>query len=111
MTDFNSQNLAKTAWAFATVGRKQRLLSTLAATAERRMIDINSRSLENTAWPFSRMNVCCGRCKLLLWRMMDFNSQNLANTAWAFATVGHKDERLFSTLAAAAERRMRDFNS
>ena len=83
MTDFNSQNLAKTAWAFATVGRKQRLLSTLAATAERRMIDINSRSLENTAWPFSRMNVCCGRCKLLLWRMMDFNSQNLANTAWA----------------------------
>ena len=37
--------------------------------------------------------------------------QNLANTAWAFATVGHKDERLFSTLAAAAERRMRDFNS
>ena len=43
--------------------------------------------------------------------MMDFNSQNLANTAWAFATVGHKDERLFSTLAAAAERRMRDFNS
>ena len=27
------------------------------------------------------------------------------------ATVGHKDERLFSTLAAAAEQRMRDFNS
>ena len=43
--------------------------------------------------------------------MMDFNSQNLANTAWAFATVGHKDERLFSTLAAAAERRTMDFNS
>ena len=40
--------------------------------------------------------------------MMDFNSQNLANTAWAFATVGHKDERLFSTLAAAAERRTMD---
>ena len=29
----------------------------------------------------------------------------------AFATVGHKDERLFSMLAAAAELRMRDFNS
>ena len=44
------------------------------------------------------------------WRMKDFNPQGLANTAWAFATVGHKDERLFSTLAAAAERRIRDFN-
>ena len=43
--------------------------------------------------------------------MEDFNSQELANTAWAFATVSRKDERLFTTLAAAAERRMRDFNS
>ena len=38
-------------------------------------------------------------------------SQELVNTAWAFATVGHKDERLFSMLAAAAVQRMRDFIS
>ena len=43
--------------------------------------------------------------------MRDFNSQNLANTAWAFATVSHKDERLFSTLAAVAEWCMREFHS
>ena len=43
--------------------------------------------------------------------MTDLHSQNLANTAWAFATVGHKDDRLFSTLAAVAERRMMNFNS
>merc|ERR1712185_151071 len=43
-------------------------------------------------------------------RMKDFNSQELANTAWAFATVGHKDEWLFSMLAAAAEQRMKDFH-
>ena len=36
-------------------------------------------------------------------RMWDFDSKTFANTAWAFATVGHKDERLLSTLAAAAE--------
>ena len=42
--------------------------------------------------------------------MRDFNSQALANTAWAFATVGHKDERLFSTLAAAAKQRKMGFN-
>ena len=29
-------------------------------------------------------------------RIRDFNSQALANTAWAFATVGHKEERLFT---------------
>ena len=103
MKDFNSQNLANTAWACATVGHNERVLSTLAAAAERCMIDINSRSLANTAFPFARMNVCCQRWKLLLWRMMDFNSQNLANTAWVFAVVGHKDEPLHSSLAAAAK--------
>ena len=43
--------------------------------------------------------------------MKDFNSQELGNTAWAFATVGHKEERLFTALAVAPEQRMRDFNS
>ena len=43
--------------------------------------------------------------------MRDFTSPDLANTAWAFATVGHKDERLFSTLSAAAERRLGDLGS
>ena len=44
-------------------------------------------------------------------RLRDFNSQDLANTAWAFATVGHKEERLFTALEVAAEQRMRDFKS
>ena len=44
-------------------------------------------------------------------RMRDFHSQSLANTAWAFASMGYKEERLFTALAAAAERRMRDFTS
>ena len=35
-------------------------------------------------------------------RMKDFNSQELVNTAWAFATVAHKDEELFTSLAGAA---------
>ena len=44
------------------------------------------------------------------WRMRDFSSQDLANAAWAFAKAGQKEEQLFMALAAAAERRMRDFN-
>ena len=52
-----------------------------------------------------------GRAALAEQRIRDFNSQELANTTWAFAMVGHKDERLFSTLAAAAEQSVRDFHS
>ena len=33
------------------------------------------------------------------------------NTVWAFATVGHKEEQLFTALAAAARWQIRDFNS
>ena len=43
--------------------------------------------------------------------MRDFNPQDLANTAWAFATVGHEEKQLFTSLAAAVERRMKEFNS
>ena len=35
-------------------------------------------------------------------RMRDSISQQLVNITWAFATVGHKEERLFTALAIAA---------
>ena len=38
-----------------------------------------------------------------------FNAQNLANTAWAFATVNRPDDKLFTALARAAERRVNGF--
>ena len=38
-------------------------------------------------------------------------AQAIANTAWAFATVGQKNEPLFTALAKAAERRMKDFEA
>ena len=47
-------------------------------------------------------------------RMKDFVSQDLSNTAWASATVCHKEEGLFTALAAAIEppeRCMKDFKS
>ncbi|MEC7216227.1 MAG: hypothetical protein VXW26_17590, partial [SAR324 cluster bacterium] len=54
MRDFNSQDLANTAWAFATVGCEDELLfSTLAAAADQRMRDFNSQELANTAWAFT----------------------------------------------------------
>ena len=54
MRDFNSQGLANTAWAFATVGCKGgQLFTALAVVAERHMRDFNSQDLANTAWAFA----------------------------------------------------------
>ena len=50
MGDFNVQELANTAWAFATAGQNDALLfAALATAAERRMGDFNVQNLANTA--------------------------------------------------------------
>ena len=50
MRDFNSQGLANTAWAFATVGhKKEQLFAALEVAAELRMRDFSSQDLANTA--------------------------------------------------------------
>ena len=55
MDVFNVQELANTAWAFATAGRNDALLyATLATAAERRMDNFNVQALANTAWAFAK---------------------------------------------------------
>ena len=47
---FNLQNIANTAWAFATVGQQdEQLFKALARMAERRLDKINAQDLTNTA--------------------------------------------------------------
>ena len=54
MADFNTQNLANTAWAFATASQPvAQLFTKLAKSAERRMADFNAQDLANTAWAFA----------------------------------------------------------
>ena len=54
MRNFNSQALANTAWAFATVGHKEgQLFTALAAAAEQRMGDFHLHELASTAWAFA----------------------------------------------------------
>ena len=53
VADFNAQDLANTAWAFATAGHKDaQLFSALARAAERRVEDFNAQAIANTAKPF-----------------------------------------------------------
>ena len=54
MSDFNSQNLANAAWAFATADQSDAsLFAALATAAEQRMGDFNSQGLANAAWAFA----------------------------------------------------------
>ena len=53
MRDLNSQELANTAWAFATISQSdERLLTGLARDAERRMNEFKAQNLANAAWAF-----------------------------------------------------------
>ncbi len=44
-------------------------------------------------------------------RVSEFKPQELANTAWGFAVVNQPNEKLFTDLARAAERRVTKFKS
>ena len=62
MRNFNSQELANTAWAFATVGHNAEwLFSTLSAAAEQRMREFDSQELANTAWALTDSAACSAR--------------------------------------------------
>ena len=51
--EFNAQNLANSAWAFAAAGRSDILLfARFAKAAERRILEFNAQGLANTLWAF-----------------------------------------------------------
>ncbi len=56
MGEFKSQELANTAWAFATVGQSdEKLFVVLARAVERRVSEFNTQDLANTAWAFATL--------------------------------------------------------
>ena len=82
MTDSNSQILAKTTWAFATVHQKdEHLFTALAAAAGRRMKDFNSKELANTAWAFAEVDKQDEQLFTALAAVPPFS------VAWAISTV------------------------
>ena len=94
LDQFNGQDFASTAWAFATVGQKDdQLFKALARMAERRLDQFNAQDLANMAWAFATAGQRDGQLFKTLAKMAErcldqFNAQNLANTAWAFVKAG-----------------------
>ncbi|KAJ8600482.1 hypothetical protein CTAYLR_004475 [Chrysophaeum taylorii] len=90
--EFNPQNLANTAWAFA----EDRDLATTArafATARIEALELFAVIAREASSRFG-----------------EFNPQNLANTAYAFATTGIESPELFDAIAMAARSQLREFN-
>ena len=56
MPNFNAQELANTAWAFARAGQSNaQLFTTLASAAEWCVANFNAQGLANTEWAFENM--------------------------------------------------------
>ena len=54
LSEFKPQNVANTAWAFATVNyRDEKLFAALASAAERRLNNFHPQNVANTAWAFA----------------------------------------------------------
>ena len=117
MSDFNSQELANIAWAFATAGRDApELFEALAMEASTRIGSFLPQELSNTAWAFATagqratalFDTLASEC---VRRVAEFNSQELANTVWAFASAQHKSPELFSAIARESRDRLGEFTS
>ena len=98
MGDFNAQDLANIAWAFATACQSDALLfAALARAAERRADEFNGQNLANTAWAFAT----AGRpAPALLDSILVLDTmESQGATPRAFATVGWLDTTMVSVMS------------
>ena len=102
MDEFKAQDLANTAWAFATADHSDsQLFAWLARAAERRMGEFNAQTIVNTAWASATADhsdalMLEALARVAEQRIGEFNAQSIANTAWASATADHSDALLFA---------------
>ena len=114
--DFNSQDMANTAWAFARAGvAALDLFDAIASAAPRRIAEFKSQELANTAWAFAAVDVAAPMLFAAIAaetprRIDEFNSQDLSNAAWAFAKAGLGDLWFYEAVAAKAAAKMSDFS-
>ena len=117
LANFKPQELANTAWAFATAGHSDaKLFEALARVVEQRLGDFIMQGLANTSWAFAKAGhldaqLYKAMAKMVQARLDDCNAQDLASIAWAFAKAGQFDAQLFGALARSAERNLDRFNA
>eukprot|EP00665_Eupelagonemidae_sp_cell47_P001606 gene1605-160_t len=116
LREFEPQNLANTAWAYAKAGHAApALLEAIAAAAVPRLHDFTTQALANTVWAYAKAGHAAPAlleaiAAAAVPRLRDFDPQELANTVWAYATAGHSAPALLDAIAAAVVPRLRDFD-
>jgi len=92
--DYNQQNIANTAWAFAKlVVTHQPLLASISAAAITRSSEFIPQGLANLAWALAKLVVLDAPLMPALSsaampNIDEYVPQNLSNMSWAFATLG-----------------------
>ena len=108
-TEFNSQEIANTLWAYAKANvRHQQLFEQVAyhIVSSGGLDVFNSQDIANTVWAYAKVDI--PHTKLFetvanhivsSYILDSFSSQALANTVWAYATADVRHEKLFETVA------------
>lgn len=96
---FSAQNLANTAWAFATAQvAAPALMGAVARAAERRLGEFNPQNVANTAWAFATARVEAPSMfravagHLAGAQLRGFTPQNLCSAMWALQQQGGGDD-------------------
>jgi len=114
--ELNPQNLANTAWAFATAGHAApALFDAIGRESAGRVRELNPQALANTAWAFATAGHAAPALldaigREAAGRVRELNPQALTNTAWAFATAGQAAPALFDAIGREAAGRVRELN-
>ena len=108
LPEFNPQEVANAAWAFATVNyRDQKLCAALALAAERRLSEFHPQEVANTAWASATVNY---RDEKLFAALAIAVERLIGEGVEAAAETKLLEERLFTALAREALRRRSEYN-
>ena len=128
MREFKEQELANTAWAYATTGHQSsHLFQGIATETVRRLNSEQNKfkpqEMSNMVWAFATAGHQRGAdyrattallgaiAKVITKRLGDFKEQELANTIWAYARLEHRDVDLFRMVSIEAQKRLADFKT
>ena len=90
VSEFNAQELANTAWAFAAVNLlDKKLFRTLVREAGRRVSEFNAQDLTNMAWAFASVNLFDERLRRILAREAERHGEKLLTRQWEASPCHH----------------------
>ena len=116
ITHFNSQELANTIWAMATLKvNHSQLISMIANESIQKISQFNCQELVNTIWALATLKVNHPQLTHLISskivnKISQFNPQDLANTIWVLATLKLNDSQLINIISQECIKKISQFS-